>query len=330
MESPLPPSRSPANRLSLLVLILAGGTLAGLWYWRNPTPDEVLPVAQQRGVYFNCVSISPGKSGRALAAVDTTGRLRLWEMTRPDLPQRELAVTLPSKWPLHDVAWLPDGVVLTGGFERHVLAWNPRTRKATKLPMFPAEIVSLAAHPLQGEFLLSLSNGSLLRAKLSQANLETVQTGHSGVVKVVRYRPDGKRFVTGGVDKKLIWHDARTLDVLKTVTAHDHEICTIAYDKSGNRLATGSWDNTVKTWSDEGFEQTHVLQHPTAVATVAWMDTDVVSTAWDHRLRIWNALNGQMSGEQAWDAESLAFAVWPDERRIVGIKQNGDWLVVKP
>ncbi len=313
----------PRTLISSIVLVLACGWL--VWYFWKPTPPK-FPVYIS-GPRANSISFSPDRTAKYFATAFSDGRVRLWESAT----QRELPVKLPSELPLNDIAWTSDGANLfVGGFEQHVLFWNVKTSVARKLPMFDAPIVSIAVRPQQPELLTSLSNGQLWRVDLQTGDRELIPTGHTGVVKVVRYHPAGKIFVTAGADTQLIWHDAETRQVTKQIIAHQHEISSLAFSRNGSRLLTGSWDKTSKIWSQDANEPTATFQHPDAVAHADWMGTNIVTSCWDHRLRLWNASTSTVLRERACRSDTLTFAVWPDQSEVAEVDESGVLQLTAP
>ena len=307
-----------------LMLLLAGATSAAWFYWPQavPQPDAVKKIPR-----VNRLAFSPGKNAPYLAAVLSDGRVRLWETAT----SRELPVKLPSQWPLNDLAWSADGnVVYVGGFEEHVLGWNLKTSRPIKLPKFATPVVSIAARPTRAELLVSLSNAELWRVDLQADSREVISSGHQGVVKVVRYHPDGKSFVTAGVDRQLVWHDAETRTVLRSITAHDNEIGSLAFNRDGSELVSGSWDNSAKVWLRDASKPTATLSHPDGVSTVGWHEGHVVTSCWDGHLRVWNVNDAEVTHERPCRADTLVFAVWPGRDQIAEVDADGALHIAAP
>lgn len=323
MDAPLRRNWTAASRRRIvgafaLMFVLMISALA-VWFLKKPPPVTANPAVPVPRV--NRLRFSPERGTRYLAAALSDGRVRLWDTTT----RGELPVKLRSQWPLNDLAWASDGLTLfVGGFEEHVLTWNVKANRSSTLKKFAAPVVSIAVRPKRPELLVSLANGELWWLDLSAGERQIVTSGHTGIVKVVRYHPDGKSFVTGGADHQLIWHDAATRAVSKTVAAHQHEIGSMAFSSDGTRLVTGSWDNTAKVWQAGSTEPVATLTHPEAVAAVAWRVSDVATTCWDGRLRVWNVSSGEIIQEQACRSDSLAFDIWPGRKGIAEVSTSGE------
>lgn len=322
-STPRPAIRS---RILIGVTVISIAFLIGLMVWqRMPRRRPETPV-YKTGPIVNCIAFSADRDGKYVAAAVSDGRVLLWETEK----KRELPVKLPSRLALHDLAWSSDGTLLTGGFERHVLSWNVKSAQAKKLPMFAAQIVSLACRPGRGELLISLSDGQFILVDARSNEQTVVASGHTGIVKIVRFSPDGTTFVTGGVDGQLIWHDWKSRLATKKVAAHQHEVSSLAYSSNGRRLVSGSWDQTAKIWDDKSEKPRVTFRHPAEVAQVGWMGDDIVTSCWDEELRIWNSDSGLEISGTPWNHGSLAFAIPPGKREVLGIAADGTWHFAKP
>lgn len=75
--------------------------------------------------------------------------------------------------------------------------------------------------------------------------------GHTGEILCVAASEDGQYVVTGGSDRRLIIHDAKTLKPLRVFTHHRDAVTGLAFRRGTNQLYTASKDRTVKVWSLE-------------------------------------------------------------------------------
>lgn len=318
------PRRSRLRVMFVAVMLLTLSSVVAWWLWPQPGAE---PVAVKAIARVNRLAFSPDKEAAYLAAIQSDGRVRLWATAT----RRELPVKFPSQWPLNDLTWGAGGSVLyVGGFEEHVLGWNLQASRPIKLPKFATPVVSIAAHPKRAELLVSLSNGELWRVDLQSESRETIASGHQGIVKVVRFHPDGKSFVTGGADRQLVWHDAETGSVSRSLAAHDHEISSIAFNRDGTQLVSGSWDNTAKVWRRDAAKPETILTHPEGISTVDWQGVNVVTACWDGLLRVWDAGESDVIHERPCRGDALAFAVWPGHDQIAEVDAAGTLQLSTP
>ncbi|WP_461354407.1 c-type cytochrome [Bradyrhizobium sp. USDA 4454] len=143
----------------------------------------------------------------------------------------------------------------------------------------------------------SLLSGSFdtaaIRWSLKTESAEQVLRFHSDAVNAVAFLKDG-RMVTAGADAKVaIWTFGRQRPD-RDFEGHTAPVVSLAVSPDGARLASASWDHTVRVWSlDDGTHQ--LLEgHSQQVNGVAFTPDGryLVSVGYDRELRIWPLAGG--------------------------------------
>jgi WD40 repeat protein len=161
-----------------------------------------------------CVAIAP--DGKRCVSAGSDGTARIWNLESGD----QLHVMRPGPSSVMTAAWSPDGsLVATGGNDEFVRLFNPETGEPVK--DFPTGV----------QMLNSLA-----------------------------FSPDSKQLVAGGTDNNLfIWDienpaltpansDPSQGDQRVQFKGHTNHILCVAWSKDGNRVITGSKDETVRVW----------------------------------------------------------------------------------
>ena len=89
----------------------------------------------------------------------------------------------------------------------------------------------------------------------SEQAKELTLKGHSGWVNSVSFSPDGKRIVSGSVDKTLKVWDAETGQEVLTLNGHTQTVTSVSFSPNGRRIVSGSYDNTLKVWDARPLEK---------------------------------------------------------------------------
>ena len=134
-----------------------------------------------------------------------------------------------------------------------------------------------------------------IRWSLKTESAEQVLRFHSDAVNAVAFLKD-RRMVTAGADARIaIWTQGRQQPD-QVFEGHRGPIVSIAVSPEGTRLASASWDHTVRIWSlGDGLQQ--VLEgHTQNVNGVAFTPDgrSLVSVGYDHELRIWPSAGGTL------------------------------------
>jgi cytochrome c len=174
-----------------------------------------------------------------------------------------------------------------------------------------------------GDSVLSGSfDTAAIRWSLATESAAQVLRFHSDAVNAVAFLKDG-RMVTAGADAKIaIWTSGRQQPD-QVFEGHTAPIASLAVSPDGARLASASWDHTVRVWSlGDGAQQ--VLEgHSQQVNGVAFTPDgrSLVSVGYDRELRIW-PLAGGTPNVIAVGSPLNAVAVTPDGE-IVAVGADG-------
>ncbi|KAJ6276546.1 WD40-repeat-containing domain protein [Bipolaris maydis] len=82
---------------------------------------------------------------------------------------------------------------------------------------------------------------------------------------------------------------------LQTFEGHSSHVTSVAFSHDSTRLASASWDSTVKIWDASNGTCLHTLDgHSSAVESVAFShdSTRIASASWDKTVKIWDASSG--------------------------------------
>ncbi len=130
--------------------------------------------------------------------------------------------------------------------------------------------------------LWSLTNDSAVR----------VLRFHDGAVNAVAIlSPD--RFATAGEDRRIAIWSVGADQPIRVLEGHEGPIAALAVSPDSSRLASASWDRTVRVWPLGSGNARVLTGHQDNVNGVAFLpDGRVVSAGYDATLRIWPAGDG--------------------------------------
>lgn len=241
------------------------------------------------------------RDGRHLATGCSDGTVWIWDAETG----RRLPIPLPRQAnEVTDVAYSPDGRLLasatarfTGLSDREpgvVVLWNPKTgQKIRTLEGHTAGVNSVALSP-DGRWLASACGDGLVRIwdLLDPGGAARTLQGHSDRALRVVFLRDGRLASSGGVPFSAgdvrIWDLATGRSLV--LRGHTDLVYGLASSPDGRRLATGSWDRTIKLWdTSTGEEVFSLVGHTSGVISVAFSPdgNSLASGSIDRTLRIW-------------------------------------------
>jgi WD40 repeat protein len=134
--------------------------------------------------------------------------------------------------------------------------------------------------------------------------------------------------VAVGDDKgRVRFWDLKTLSQTEVWPAHDRVASSLAYSPDGRRLASASWDNTLKVWDTADGRLVCKMQgHSRAVMAVAFSPDGrrLASGGEDRSVKLWDAESGWETLSLAGHEDGItAVAFSPDGRRLASASVDG-------
>jgi cytochrome c len=208
--------------------------------------------------------------------------------------------------------------------------WVPSLRIVAALLMVhsPQAHAQLAGHGGPVRAIAISSDGGIalsgsfdtaaIRWSLKTESAEQVLRFHSDAVNAVAFLKDGQ-MATAGADARIaIWTPGRQQPD-RVFEGHAAPIVSLAVSPDGARLASASWDHTVRVWSLADGAQQVLEGHAQNVNGVAFTpdERSLVSVGYDRELRIW-PLAGDNPNVITLASPLNAVAVAPDGEIVTG------------
>lgn len=300
-----------------------------VWLWEISTlPDGTQDVRAARqlfhatGVY--ALAWHPGSRYFAVGSLD--GTLDLWEA-----PNGEHLLTLEGhgSW-VNALVWNPEGSVLaSAGADKTIRLWDitfrppasaagkssaaaaPRAAfqtlyNANALAWTPngAQLASAGGSPFTIDF-WNAEPGPADQIELRKAEISFI--GHFAGVNGLAFAPGGVLVSTSADSTLRLW-EARSGRELRRLSPEQapasaplftSSVETLSWSPTGDRLASGHTDYTIRIWEAPGgaITQTHILTgHQNIIASLDWAANGrfIASGSYDNTTRIWDAATGEL------------------------------------
>jgi WD40 repeat protein len=110
-----------------------------------------------------------------------------------------------------------------------------------------------------------------------------------GRIYSLAWSPDGKKLAYSEMNYVRIC-DAKTFDLERVLVGHSSRVTSIDWNRATNRIASASYDGSVRIWSADGVPQKILRGHTQEATGVAWAKdgSQLASASKDGTARIWS------------------------------------------
>lgn len=303
-----------------------GTSVLHVWNLRT---GECLATLEGHEGEVRCVSITP--DGRRAVSGGADGALCLWDLESGRRVNRFQA----AEGSLSCVSITPDGERAFSGSFEYLTSWDLELAE----PLFAIErpgmfVAELSVTP---DFRLALLICRPRWSPESTLDLWDLVSGRCFQLGVQReavtsasLSADGRRAVTGSVDRSIWLWNLETGECVDTLAGHTAPVQCVAITADGKRVVSGSQDKTLKIWDLEESRCIKTFEGHTQMVWTLDVTPDgarAVSGGNDGTLRVWDVEKGICLGASEKHSrlvENLDFT--PDGRNLIS---GGDDLILR-
>ena len=289
---------------------------------------KVEPLVLKDDAGVSGLAFSPDGRRFATACGDGTVKIRdsgTGKVVQPIPAHKDAAVC---------VTFHPDGRHLaSASADRTVKVWDLATGRMVFSG--PCDAVrkfgtayTVAFSPPDGRYLAAGSDQAVRVWDWASGQLLHTFLGHENHSIPVAFSRDGRRLVTGGAFRQgqRIWDVEAGGPPLRTFTAHGHPVSALAFSPDDGRLASASFDKSVKVWDTATGELLRTCLHTGNVLCAAFSpDGRLLASAGEGKtVHVWDAVTGrEILGLRGHADQCGCVAFSPDGLRLLSASIDG-------
>jgi WD40 repeat protein len=278
------------NEVVGLALSPDGSLLACAAPFSNPPVVVLLDAATAERLatfpgHTNRLNFSP--DGALLAVPETGGAIQLIDVKTRKVARKLEKHTGELRW----VEFSADGKWLgSAGTDSRAVLWNVATGEARELEGHGGRVMAIVFSPDSRTVATATPDDQAVRLfdVASGKLLHRIDGRVSGYC--LRFSPDGKLLLTGGIDGRVIVRESASGEPLGELTGHTAMVFDVAFTPDGRRCVTVSDDHTARLWDLASKRELFLLDDNVSyfAATFSPDGTRLITSGTD-RLRFWDA-----------------------------------------
>jgi tetratricopeptide (TPR) repeat protein len=186
-------------------------------------------------------------SGLLLVAATTDGDVFIWNTKTGAAVQNWRGLSR-----VVGVGFVGNGAnIVTAEIVGRVAIRNVATGDSLRETAIPTQLIRMTVAPREDSLIAAGEDGSLHFLRLPDLNvLAIVNRAHEGrIASEMVFSPDGRLFITTGVDRRVIIWDAQTRQPICSLLREKADVHNLAIDSDGSHLALGSAEESIAVWN---------------------------------------------------------------------------------
>jgi len=264
-----------------------------LFFWQTTIaqpPTLVPPLGHTTNI--DKAILSPDE--KKIVTVSWDGTAKIWDARTGEL----LKDITAHKSKVTDVCFTNAGDFFAlSSWDKTVTVWNATTGKRAAIINGFNNDVQGVEFSRDGRFLVSFSEKDILiydRKKNEQKHFEgelDIQQNNYAI------SPDSKIMAVATFNNSIVLVDMITKVVIKELKGHTEKIKTISFNSGGDKMLSGSADNTAKVWDVASGNITYTFEgHAKEITSCAFSidGKKIITSSWDNTGKLWDANNGKL------------------------------------
>ncbi len=221
-----------------------------IWRFGNERPDAVLA-----GHSAPIAALAVAPDGRSIASASWDHTVRVWPLAGAGAGGGGARRVLEGhQQNVNGVAFLPDGRVVSAGYDAAVRIWSlAASTEAPEIISLPSPLNAVAVAP-DGEIVAAGADGRLHFLRAGSKPGDEVEAQPTPIIAVA-ISPDGKLVAASSIRGSVAIIDRRSRKLERTLVGPGLPVWSLAFFPDNRTLLTGGTDRMIRRWDAQTGEQ---------------------------------------------------------------------------
>ncbi len=292
-----------------------GHGVVKLW---DTTGQLIREFVGNRATFLN-VQFSPNKD--LVVAADAAGVIHLWHLDGTKIGDFKRKDSSRA----NSISFGSNGLIAVGSEDNSIELWNLGSPLVSFLQGHTQVVQGVAVSPINGKIATASEDGTV-RLWSPQGNQVWEAANSLDPMIRVAFQPQHNTIVSGDVEGKIhFWNSETGQAARPALSAHSGMILGIAFNPTGQVMATTSSDNTAKLWNFSQLPTPIIINHESVVYSASFNSTgEILATASaDGIVRFWDMTGRSLETSIENDAGVSAIAFNPTRNSLALGDENG-------
>jgi WD40 repeat protein len=237
--------------------------------------------------------IAVSTDGKMIACGSNEGTIRIWQL---NASSRSLDIQTGHTRIL-SLAFFPDGRHIIATSSYRISVWDVISGTMIWVSDQQKWMNRIALSPNGEQFVIGYDDGMVGLWDATSLSRDFPDHGPHNPTTTMSFSPDGRQIASSYSDDASI-HILDTQSGIEMTTplqGHDKGVISVAFSPCGNRIASGSYDSTIRVWDLFSDAESLVLRgHERYVNCIAFSrdGQQIASGSMDVTVRLWNTTSG--------------------------------------
>ncbi len=226
--------------------------------WEGILPENEVIIEYSTNDGANWIKADEGAIGLEYSwkVPDLPTNEGLMRIRKTDSKDSKVTILSGHENSVYGISWKPDSrKIVSGSNDGWIIVWDLINNNIDTIVSNSEGLVASVLWSRDGKKIITTRNEMIRVWNAETYSHERDYAGHESNILDIEISPDNRYLAGGDYGGELILRNADNFNQVKSVSAHNAALSSIAWSTASDRLLTVSWDNKFKVFSVPGLDE---------------------------------------------------------------------------